>query len=131
MAKRTKGKGAYAGNQGAYAGNQGAYAGNQGAYAGNQGAYAGNQGPVRDEEERLPEPIQELHQLPPDDDVDWQQDVELAAPDGQGKAPRKPNAWIQHIKNVQMQNRCSYKEAMKEAAKTWKKAPKKKSSNNF
>jgi hypothetical protein len=30
-----------------------------------------------------------------------------------------------------MQNRCSYKEAMKEAAKTWKKAPKKKSSNNF
>ena len=32
-----------------------------------------------------------------------------------------PSSWVQHVKQVQTENQCTYKEAMSLASKTWKK----------
>ena len=41
---------------------------------------------------------------------------------GLGKKPRKPSAWICHVKDYAKANGCSYKEAMSRAKATYKKA---------
>ena len=38
-----------------------------------------------------------------------------------GKAKKPPSAWIKHVKDYQKEHKCSYKVALKQAAKTYKK----------
>ena len=46
------------------------------------------------------------------------------------KKKREPSRWILHIKATQEKEKCSYKEAMKLASKTYKKKPKKKTASS-